>query len=175
MEKGHAESTKFPEAFCKSKKAQIISYDIFFAVTLFLFSFLLVNVAWNFNLRSFNEEIDVLEAEEVANLLADKLVSTAGVPSNWEYLTDVNSYGLANQPRELSLTKVLKLENENYSTFKGRMNLEMYEVYMEIVSSDGNVYWGYGLPVADSNIAIGQSRVVDFNGSIRRFDLRLYR
>lgn len=155
----------------KNKKGQMISYEVLFAMTIFLILFVITLSDFNVILTETREvqKNETLKTQAVQASV--QLSETPGSPGMWEWLADYNRVGLAVTPRVLGQTKINKfnaLDNNNVSY---QLNLGN-EYYLTLVQ-DKNVMIQKGTNL-DSNRMIEIKRIVLVNGDFAMLTIRIY-
>lgn len=126
-----------------NKKGQLFSTDATIAATFIVFIILSTGITWTHVFRK-TGEVDEKNQIYSRTLSASKsLVRTQGEPSDWEERTsswfnstNLDHLGLTkSQPNQVDPEKIKRLEewnNTNYEEYKKLLNLEEYELNLEL-------------------------------------------
>ncbi|HIH16875.1 MAG TPA: hypothetical protein HA252_05720 [Candidatus Diapherotrites archaeon] len=173
------------------RRGQIVSYDIYLAVFVFLILFGAMYLLWQGNLKHLDRERRILEMKYTAVQVADYLVSSPGNPVDWEVNLDPTAVGLASERLLLSESKVAKLpglyedgvQKLDYAMAKNYLNIANYDFYLKIESgssllfesgkaNDSGLFIVSEYPLKEARIAY--SRMVQYDNQPALLTLTIY-
>ncbi len=157
-----------------NRNGQVVSYDLMIAIFIFLLVFAVVLSTWVNNLNAIAGEQQIYDMKNSVVQLADMLVMTAGIPSNWHLGGDANLYGFATSRRVLSLQKLDAFKALDYNSARDRLRIANYDFYIKI-EQDFNKVYEFGNKKGGAETAISSTRVVNYNGQNAIFSLWLYK
>ena len=164
-----------------SKKGQLFSTDLSLSAIIFLIVFVLFLSLWNVYSLQLQENTLYEEMGLLAFQTVDVLVSTPGVPNQWESAPALNAsqiyaLGLAEKDRTLSSKKVNKLFALSYDEMKTLLNLERFEVLFALTYMNGSTINQTGIsPSNQSRQVISVQRTVLDESGPRRVQFTLWR
>jgi len=156
------------------RRGQVISYDMLIAIFIFLLVFAVVLSAWVNNLNAIAKEQQIYDMKNSVVQIADMLIMTTGIPSNWHLGGDANLYGFATSRRVLSLQKLGAFKALDYNSARGGLRIANYDFYIKI-EQDFNKVYEFGNKKSSAETAISSTRVVNYNGKNAIFSLWLYK
>lgn len=115
------------------EKGQLLSIDLLASILVFSAMLLFLFNSWQANALAWDNQKAALETEQRALFQANQLVESPGFPENWSS-SDVNAIGLAARPFLLSTEKIDELASMDYNSMRKAMNLQAYDVQIEIGS-----------------------------------------
>lgn len=122
--------------------------DVGLSAVVFLIALIFLLSLWNIYARQLQETTIRGEMELLTFQIMDLLVTTPGVPNNWEELNGLGSQaggdgiyvlGLAPKDRSLSKAKINKFFSLNYEDVKKYLNVERYELSFSLSYINGTV------------------------------------
>jgi len=125
------------------RKSQIVSADLFMAVSVFVILITTIIFSWNLYYTRLNERIAYNDMMVNAFQVSDLLVKSKGKPPGWNS-TNVGIVGLAEYDRNISTRKVNSFTNISYDELKELFNTERYEFYFQIKHLNGTAMNSYG-------------------------------
>ncbi|VVC00493.1 Uncharacterised protein [uncultured archaeon] len=156
------------------EKGQGVMFDFAFALLLFVIAWAFISSSFDSRLSSHENERSFAQMKNTADSLLDSLVSSNGVPGNWEEndAGGVKSIGLALRDRELSEAKLAAFSNSDYEALKEKMNIGANEFFFTF---SGPVDMNAGLPPQGKASVAVSRRVVSYNGQQGTVALKIYR
>jgi len=124
----------------QKKKGQIFSLDALFSIVLFFIMLIFVFVTWNiYNLRISEQDAHV-ELQLIAFQIADILVESPGIPSDWETsLSNASVIGLQETPGVVSQEKVDAFLLLDYNSIKESFNIERFDFEFQVKNKNGTI------------------------------------
>lgn len=141
-------------------KAQTFSFDFFIALTIFLISFSLIMIFWNFTNSQIQEKKILEELMDSAFSLSE-IFFTEGVPKYWN-LDNVKVIGLMNENR-LNQTKLNFLNDIGYENLKKTLNFD-FDFIFKIKNQSEPIY-SFGLAPSESASVVKIQRISILNSS----------
>jgi len=142
-----------------SERGQFFSPDLVIAFGVFIFGLVLFFGASSSvfaQVELFNEK---KASDEVAHMVLNSLVLSAGEPSNWDLLPleDINAYGLSYSPNMLDKHKVAvllaDLNGADYLVIKEKLGFGPYDFHLRLINSSGSVVVD-GVPLEGGMVAL---------------------
>jgi hypothetical protein len=160
----------------KNVKGQTVLADLLVAVMLFLLLLALFNNFWVFNSQNYWNQIFFDDMQEKAIILINELITSKGIPENWEDLpiSDVNAIGLAEKDRVISEEKITAFNNFNsyYTQLKEILKTNPYDFFFEF---DGSDDFNVGLQPMTQAMQVRVKRIVQYKGGEAIVKLTLYK
>ncbi len=173
------------------QRGQIVSYDIYLAVFVFLLLFGAMYLLWQGNLRQLDRERKLMEMKYTAIQVMDYLVSSQGSPVDWEVDLNPTALGLASERLLISADKAARMpglaeggiDKLSYENAKTLLGLASYEYYLKIEGASGvlfetgkagdsQAYVVSEYPLKD--VRVGYSRAVKYANKRALMTLILY-
>jgi hypothetical protein len=136
------------------RKGQVSSGEIVLAYFIFFIALTIAISMWVSEIEHIRTNNRFFDFEDAASDIAEKLVRTQGIPTNWDE-DNVATIGLADEPRVLSRQKIkmfINLMNEskastdpdcagesNYNCSKSLLGVGKYDFYITIEDLNGTV------------------------------------
>ena len=132
----------------QGQRGQVVSYDIYLAVFVFLLLFGAMYLLWQGNLRQLDRERKLMEMKYTAIQVMDYLVSSQGSPVDWEVELNPTALGLASERLLISADKATKMpglaesgvDKLSYENSKELLGLSSYEYYLKIAGASGLLF-----------------------------------
>ena len=157
-----------------NKRGQVIIFDLIVAIAIFTITFLLFYNQFFFS--SNDEAYDYNRASEKINQLGYFLISTSGVPNDWDE-TDVEAIGIASEKNvidETKLSMLVAMGIANSSNMKQKLDIQAYNFSFSATHPDGalvqlnnSIYQGnasFGT-VQESKNKIKSTRIASYKNS----------
>lgn len=155
------------------KKSQIVSTDLFFAVSVFVIIIAMIFFSWNLYYERIDERIIYGDMMANAFQVSDLLVKSKGTPSLWNS-TNVSVVGLASSDRNISSQKLHSFINVPYDELKKLFNIERYEFYFRLKHLNGTPIDSHGKEF-DGTYSINTRRYVIYENQKAIIDFRLWK
>ena len=126
-------------------KSQVFSLDFIVAVFVFILLFTVGLRWWDSTTNTLSESIISSSIEHKADALLQLLITTKGVPYNWDL--DAIQYGLATEMYTLDKNKVemfVDYSMDNYDIIRKNLGIADYEFNFKIKSSTGELLYDTG-------------------------------
>ena len=126
-----------------SKKGQIFSLDVLFALGIFLFLFLSSLTLWHLSQERAEDTYERAQMEMKARLALMSLLKTSGSPGDWYLNESFTSLGLiTGGDYLLNSAKVQAFQqlNFSYANTSASLGIVGYQSYFYIANSTGNLY-----------------------------------
>lgn len=162
--------------FLGENKAQAVLID--FTMALFIFTIVsgYLGTIWAMNYFTMEKNYLMDDMQRLCFQAADLLVSSKGVPVNWETmpLDDANTIGLAASERVIDEQKLNRFKNlgGDYGKAKELLNMANYDFYFELHGSD-DVNAGLQ-PMAEAYKVVVK-RIVEYKGEEADVTFTLYK
>lgn len=167
-------------------KAQFWSFDIIFAIVIFIFAVILLTYIW----VNISGELAVASGQNVAKLesqlqILDTQLTSTGSPQNWNTKVNLNepntwpnvSIGLGNGMNgTLSLGKIREFQNmslTNYQDVKPSLGVA-YDYYITFTGSNINMSIGHNPALANVTAVQVLSEPVVINGNPAQMQVELW-
>lgn len=157
-----------------NEKGQVMSYDLIFAVSVYLVLFALMVGILSNNLNETAKARIVGQMRQAAFEAANVLVLTPGMPSTWQAGLDVNRIGLVYEPRVISGEKLDAFSAMDYGELKEIFNIQDYNFYVKIERGVDLVF-EKGSQAVDAEYIVNATRMVNYNGDEAVLYFRLYK
>jgi len=139
-----------------STKGQVISYDFIFAFGVFILVILIILIYLDQSTKNIKETKNIDEIIYLSNQISEVWMRE-GYPNSWEP-GDVVELGLMSDSR-LNITKIVYLEEIGYQKVSTMLGLGDYNFYMEILDSDKNSIFTFGLTPNNPDFASKTRRI----------------
>jgi len=143
----------------KGLRGQIFSSEMMVSFSVFLGAFIIFLFVWNTMYNNYVEEQSDNKMQVVLIGISDAAVMSTGDPSNWDVVsgTDANSYGFASTRNTLSPSKLYTMQEyfaANYTDMKDKMGAGGYDLYIDVMDTEGSTYYSFGSPADTTNLSI---------------------
>jgi len=114
------------------KRAQIFSYDMMFAIIIFIAIIFTYFHFWDQTFTSISNWQKHSEMKKIGYDASQILIMSPGIPFNWNE-TSVAVVGLTTgEPNKIDNDKFARLESMNFTFFKEKMNLKGYNITIKV-------------------------------------------
>ena len=162
----------------KSRRAQTVFLDLFFAVGFFLLLIGLVLIT-SINLKYKSEQNmikDDLEREAI--LISDMLVQGPGYPSSWESNRSVvETFGLAGIDHQIQFSKLLafkRITDSDYNKSKQILGIENEDFFVQMRYKNGTILATTGNLMPQGHV-VNMKRAVVYNNNEALLVLAIWR
>lgn len=163
------------------EKGQVLTYDLFFALTVFVLLAGVMLLVWYYNAEYAQQEETHNDMKERVTRLADIMVNTRGSPGRWQEnpSLDINAIGLVRERRVIEKEKLEAFESMDYSKARNAMKLWSYDFYFKL-EQDGKIITEKKSGVATNDISqadyiVGTKRIVEYEGEKAVLSILLYK
>jgi len=156
-----------------NKKGQAVMLDLLMGAVLFLLVLMALNTLWVEELDSIILEKESNEMKLLAFNAIEVLVSSKGIPQNWEILPEasVDEIGLVSNDRAVEEDKLVAFQNIGYSAAKEKLNIKQYDFFFEF---DGVDDVNAGIPPVGNAEKIVIYRKASYKGGSADVKFTLY-
>ena len=161
----------------KQKTGQVFTIDLAFSALLFIIMVIFLLSVWNLYSKHLQEQQVTGEIELTAFQIADLLVSSPGVPNNWEGLntTQIITLGLIMEDRKVSSSKKTAFFALNYTQLKRLFNVERYNLQVRLMDLNGTTLQQIGIaPTNSSDRSVSLQKLVLDGNTPRRLVTTLW-
>ncbi|MFH1545647.1 MAG: hypothetical protein ABIE23_06210 [archaeon] len=164
-----------------NKKGQIIAYDLFFAVTVFILLSGAMLLVWYYNAEYAEKEETQNDLKERVTRITDVMVNTRGSPARWDenLSQDINTIGLVGERRVIEKEKLQAFESMDYSKAVSAMKISGYNFYFKLEQGNQIIAEKYNTVSSDylteSDYVVGTRRVVEYERKRAILSLNLYK
>lgn len=137
-----------------NKKSVAISLDFIFSSLIVIALIVLFSVYYNFYSQRLDNRLVYQKMEFIGTNIAESLISSGGVPENWEKdIENTKRIGLTTYPRTLSTEKLNAFTEMDYNTVKDLLKISDMDFMFR-------VYYPGGVTIAEQGVAIIARNVV---------------
>ena len=162
---------------CRSRRTQVFSLDMIFAMIMFIF--ILIGTFWAWHITE--DRINYIKNSRDMNIEAknaiNNLVNKHGDPIHWEYLEDINlveSFGLLEQQKGITssdkVDRLVYFVNSSYNESKDLLGIRSSNFLLEIGDTDVGL-----VPTNPSLVVVAERAMLLTNSSTISIKLRLWR
>lgn len=160
------------------RKAQLAFLDIFLAISVFFFLFVVAMFMWNDYVTDFTDRLTYEEAVIKAFHVSDIIVRSPGTPTAWEGDVSKESLkviGLADTDRQLTHDKVKNFTSLEPNKVRALFDMMPYKYYFKITDLDGDVLEESGETVTGEEEVINLKRFVLYKGEEAIVELTIWK
>jgi len=159
-----------------NRKGQIATYDLLFAVIVFMAIFLLMNNIWAENYANALKKEETRRMQFSARQAIKVLTGSAGYPEEWTS-EDVEVPGLLEEhgSKRLSNEKIEELDGMDYNAVKDLLKIGEYDFMISVNALNDLYDKEIGLPVSGESKAVRLERVVYYKGGNANVSLTLFK
>lgn len=156
----------------KRLKGQVVSYDLFIAIFIFLLLLGGTLSIWQRNSELNKRQEIILEMKKDSITTLDVLVSSPGQPNNWTK-DNAEIIGLVREKNAMDQEKINSFNNMDYYYAKEVMHLNEYEYYITITKLGSKVF-EKGLKL-NKSYSISSRRIIEYESEPATITLTLYK
>lgn len=164
-------------------RGQIFSTEMMVSFSVFLGAIIIFLFVWNTMYNNYLEEQYDTNMQVALIGISDSAVMSPGDPANWENGAGENasSYGFASSRNVLSSSKLYAMQGyfaNDYPGMKYKMGAGSFDMYIDVTDTDGNAYYGFGIPADTSNQSISSisaERLAQLDGRLVKLRVQVWR